>query len=54
MENLYFQLTERFNREGRIAVLGSGQAVVWHRLAIMSKDGDCILLLPITPPEAPP
>jgi hypothetical protein len=43
MENVYFQLTERFNRGGRIAVLGSGQAVVWHRLAIMSKDGDWIL-----------
>lgn len=41
--NVYFELTEAFNREGRIAVLGSGQAVVWHRLAIMSKDGDWIL-----------
>lgn len=43
MENVYFTLTERFNEGGRIAVLGSGQAVVWHRLAIMSKDGDWIL-----------
>lgn len=43
MENVYFTLTEEFNRLGRIAVLGSGQAVVWHRLAIMSKDGDWIL-----------
>ncbi len=43
MENVYFALTEEFNRSGRIAVLGSGQAVVWHRLAIMSKDGDWIL-----------
>lgn len=43
MENVYFALTEEFNRLGRIAVLGSGQAVVWHRLAIMSKDGDWIL-----------
>lgn len=41
--NVYFELTEVFNRNGRIAVLGSGQAVVWHRLAIMSKDGDWIL-----------
>lgn len=41
--NIYFDLTEVFNRDGRIAVLGSGQAVVWHRLAIMSKDGDWIL-----------
>lgn len=43
MENVYFALTEELNRSGRIAVLGSGQAVVWHRLAIMSKDGDWIL-----------
>jgi hypothetical protein len=41
--NIYFELTDVFNRDGRIAVLGSGQAVVWHRLAIMSKDGDWIL-----------
>ncbi len=43
MENVFFGLTEEFNRQGRIAILGSGQAVVWHRLAIMSKDGDWIL-----------
>lgn len=43
MENIYFSLTEELNRYGRIAVLGSGQAVVWHRLAIMSKDGDWVL-----------
>jgi hypothetical protein len=43
MENVFFALTEEFNRHGRIAILGSGQAVVWHRLAIMSKDGDWIL-----------
>lgn len=43
MENVYFALTEELNRSGRIAILGSGQAVVWHRLAIMSKDGDWIL-----------
>lgn len=43
MENVYFALTEELNRHGRIAVLGSGQAVVWHHLAIMSKDGDWIL-----------
>jgi len=43
MENIFFALTEELNREGRIAILGSGQAVVWHRLAIMSKDGDWIL-----------
>ncbi len=43
MVNVFFELTEEFNRDGRIAVLGSGQAVVWHRLAILSKDGDWIL-----------
>jgi hypothetical protein len=43
VRNVYFDLTEELNRNGRIAVLGSGQAVVWHRLAILSKDGDWIL-----------
>lgn len=43
MGNIYFELTEELNRGGRIAVLGSGQAVVWHRLAILSKDGDWIV-----------
>lgn len=43
VENPYLQLTEAFN-DGRLrAVLSSGQAVVVHRLAIMSKDGDWIL-----------
>jgi hypothetical protein len=41
--NIYLELTHRFN-DGRLrAVLSSGQAVVLHRLAIMSKDGDWIL-----------
>jgi hypothetical protein len=41
--NVYVELTDEFNR-GRIrAVISSGQAVVVHRLAIMSKDGDWIL-----------
>lgn len=43
MANVYFQLTEEFNRTGTVAVLSSGQAVVWYRLAIMSKDGDWIV-----------
>lgn len=43
MGNIYFELTEELNRGNRIAVLGSGQAVVWHRLAILSKDGDWIV-----------
>lgn len=43
MANVYFELTEEFNRDGLVAVLSSGQAVVWYRLAIMSKDGDWIV-----------
>jgi len=43
MGNIYFELTERFNAGGVIAVLTSGQAVVHYRIAIMSKDGDWIL-----------
>lgn len=42
-DNVYFQLTADFNAAGRVAVLASGQAVVWYRLAMMSKDGDWIL-----------
>src|SRR5690349_7678313 len=43
MENPYLELTEELNR-GRLRVLlSSGQAVVVHRLAVMSKDGDWIL-----------
>ena len=41
--NVYIALTEEFN-EGKLrAIVTSGQAVVLHRLAIMSKDGDWIL-----------
>jgi hypothetical protein len=41
--NVYLDLTREFN-EGRLrAVICSGQAVVLHRLAVMSKDGDWIL-----------
>lgn len=41
--SIYVQLTRRFN-EGRVrAILAGGQAVVLHRLAMMSKDGDWIL-----------
>jgi len=43
MHNLYFELTQELNAEGVIAVLASGQAVVYYQLAIMSKDGDWIL-----------
>ena len=41
--NIYIDLTNQFN-DGRLrAILSSGQAVVLHRLAIMSKDGDWIV-----------
>ena len=41
--NIYLELMKHFN-EGRLrTVLGGGQAVVLHRLAIMSKDADWIL-----------
>jgi hypothetical protein len=43
MTNPYVALTEEFNRDGCIAVLSSGQAVVYYRLAMVSKDGDWIL-----------
>lgn len=43
MHNPYLALTEEFNRGGLRVLLSSGQAVVVHRLAVMSKDGDWIL-----------
>jgi len=43
MHNPYLELTEEFNRDRLRVLLSSGQAVVVHRLAIMSKDGDWIL-----------
>jgi glycerophosphoryl diester phosphodiesterase len=43
MNNIYLELTRKFN-DGRVrAILAGGQAVVLHRLAIMSKDGDWVL-----------
>ena len=41
--NIYLELTEKFNQGKTRAIICSGQAVVLHRLAIMSKDGDWIL-----------
>ena len=41
--NIYLELTRAFNAGRLRAILSSGQAVVLHRLAIMSKDGDWIL-----------
>ncbi len=41
--SVYLRLTEEFNRGKLRTVIASGQAVVLHRLAITSKDGDWIL-----------
>jgi len=41
--NIYQELTVTFNSGRLRAILSSGQAVVMHRLAVMSKDGDWIL-----------
>ncbi len=43
MTNVYLELTEHFNAARFRAIISSGQAVVLHRLAIMSKDGDWIV-----------
>jgi hypothetical protein len=42
-ENIYQTLTQAFNAGRLRAILSSGQAVVMHRLAVMSKDGDWIV-----------
>jgi len=41
--NVYFELTEVFNEHQPIVALASGQAVVFYRVAIMSKDGDWVI-----------
>jgi hypothetical protein len=41
--NIYFQLTEAFNATTTNVALASGPAVVYYRVAIMSKDGDWII-----------
>lgn len=43
MANIYFELTEIFNREEPTVALASGQAVVYYRIAMMSKDGDWVI-----------
>ncbi|NJM36462.1 MAG: hypothetical protein HC845_00490 [Akkermansiaceae bacterium] len=40
---IYHQLTQEFNQGQLRAILCSGQAVVMHRLAMASKDGDWIV-----------
>lgn len=41
--SIYVELTREFNEGALRAILSSGQAVVMHRLAVMSKDGDWVL-----------
>ena len=41
--NIYFDLTEAFNANEPTVALASGQAVVYYRVAIMSKDGDWVI-----------
>jgi hypothetical protein len=41
--NIYVELTKEFNRGRLRTIICSGQAVVLHRLAVMSKDGDWII-----------
>lgn len=43
MSNVYFELTEEMNASGAVVALASGQAVVYYRLAMMSKDGDWVI-----------
>ena len=43
MANIYFELTEELNAEGTVVALASGQAVVYYRIAMMSKDGDWVV-----------
>ncbi|MBF8299657.1 MAG: hypothetical protein HW394_27 [Acidobacteria bacterium] len=43
MGNIYFELTEAFNARQPLVALASGQAVVYYRIAIMSKDGDWVI-----------
>ena len=43
MDNIYLELTDRFNQGHLRAVLSSGQAVVMHKMALASKDGDWIV-----------
>jgi hypothetical protein len=41
--NIFIELTEKFNAGRFRAIISSGQAVVLHRLAVASKDGDWIV-----------
>ncbi|MEP6820989.1 MAG: hypothetical protein ABI946_01420 [Chthoniobacterales bacterium] len=41
--SIFIELTEEFNQDGLRTIISSGQAVVLHRLAMMSRDGDWIV-----------
>ncbi len=41
--SIFIELTEEFNQGELRAIISSGQAVVLHRLAMMSRDGDWIV-----------
>lgn len=41
--NVYFELTHAFNATAPTVALASGQATVFYRVAIMSKDGDWVI-----------
>lgn len=43
VSNIYFELTAAFNAKQPVVALASGQAVVYYRIAIMSKDGDWVI-----------
>lgn len=40
---IYLELTNKFNKNRLRTIISSGQAVVLHRVAMMSKDGDWII-----------
>ena len=40
--NPYFRFTDACNVDGARVILASGQACVWYRLTLASKDGDWI------------
>jgi hypothetical protein len=43
LSNIYFELTQEINAERAVVALASGQAVVYYRIAMMSKDGDWVV-----------
>lgn len=43
VNNIYLELTDRFNEGELRAILSSGQAIVVHKMALASKDGDWIV-----------